>query len=94
MLELAGLDKRFGEKVVLRDLSLTVPPGQMFGFVGTNGAGKTTTMRIALGVLATDAGEEASALLPDGEYYTRPVAPGDAATLVWSANDAHPLAEA
>ncbi|WP_406281430.1 ABC transporter ATP-binding protein [Embleya sp. NBC_00896] len=57
MLELAGLDKRFGEKVVLRDLSLTVPPGQMFGFVGTNGAGKTTTMRIALGVLATDAGE-------------------------------------
>ncbi|MFI1378183.1 ABC transporter ATP-binding protein [Embleya sp. NPDC020886] len=57
MLELAGLDKRFGGKVVLDDLSLTVQPGQMFGFVGTNGAGKTTTMRIALGVLASDAGE-------------------------------------
>ncbi|MET7297579.1 ATP-binding cassette domain-containing protein [Embleya sp. NPDC005575] len=56
MLELAGLDKRFGEKVVLDDLSLTVQPGQMFGFVGTNGAGKTTTMRIALGVSAPDAG--------------------------------------
>ncbi|WP_439676962.1 ABC transporter ATP-binding protein [Embleya sp. MST-111070] len=57
MLELAGLDKRFGAKVVLDDLSLTVQPGQMFGFVGTNGAGKTTTMRIALGVLAADRGE-------------------------------------
>ncbi|MFI6978256.1 ABC transporter ATP-binding protein [Embleya sp. NPDC050154] len=57
MLELADLDKRFGEKVVLDGLSLTVQPGQMFGFVGTNGAGKTTTMRIALGVLAPDAGD-------------------------------------
>ncbi|MYW02060.1 ATP-binding cassette domain-containing protein [Streptomyces sp. SID3343] len=57
MLELVGLDKRFGEKVVLDDLSLTIRPGQMFGFVGTNGAGKTTTMRIALGVLTPDAGE-------------------------------------
>ena len=57
MLELVGLSKRFGEKVVLDDLSLTVRPGQMFGFVGTNGAGKTTTMRIALGVLAADGGE-------------------------------------
>lgn len=57
MLDLAGLGKRFGEKVVLRDLSFSVAPGQMFGFVGTNGAGKTTTMRIAMGVLATDEGE-------------------------------------
>ncbi|WP_424641746.1 ABC transporter ATP-binding protein [Embleya sp. AB8] len=57
MLELSGLDKRFGGKVVLDDLSLSVQPGQMFGFVGTNGAGKTTTMRIALGVLTPDAGE-------------------------------------
>ncbi|WP_436777139.1 ABC transporter ATP-binding protein [Yinghuangia sp. YIM S09857] len=57
MLDLAGLGKRFGEKVVLRDLSFSVAPGQMFGFVGTNGAGKTTTMRIAMGVLATDVGE-------------------------------------
>ncbi|MDI2128710.1 ABC transporter ATP-binding protein [Yinghuangia seranimata] len=57
MLDLVGLGKRFGEKVVLRDLSFSVAPGQMFGFVGTNGAGKTTTMRIALGVLASDSGE-------------------------------------
>lgn len=57
MLDLRGLGKRFGDKVVLDDLSFSVAPGQMFGFVGTNGAGKTTTMRIALGVLAADRGE-------------------------------------
>ena len=44
--------------------------------------------------LATDGGEEASALLPDGDFYARPVEPGDAATLVWSERDAHVLAEA
>jgi ABC-2 type transport system ATP-binding protein len=57
VLELDRLAKRFGDKTVLRGLSFSVAPGQMFGFVGTNGAGKTTTMRIALGVLAPDAGE-------------------------------------
>ncbi|HSA52419.1 MAG TPA: ATP-binding cassette domain-containing protein, partial [Yinghuangia sp.] len=57
MLDLIGLGKRFGGKVVLDGLSFSVAPGQMFGFVGTNGAGKTTTMRIALGVLAADRGE-------------------------------------
>jgi putative spermidine/putrescine transport system ATP-binding protein len=44
--------------------------------------------------LATDGGEEASALLPDGDYYARPVEPGDAATLVWSERDVHVLADA
>ncbi|MCF2526374.1 ABC transporter ATP-binding protein [Yinghuangia soli] len=57
MLDLIGLGKRFGDKTVLQDLSFSVGPGQMFGFVGTNGAGKTTTMRIAMGVLAGDRGE-------------------------------------
>ena len=42
--------------------------------------------------LATDAGEEASALVPDGDFYARPVEPGDAATLVWSERDVHVLA--
>ena len=57
MLELRGLAKRYGDVVALDDLSFTVRPGQMFGFVGTNGAGKTTAMRIVLGVLEADAGE-------------------------------------
>ncbi len=56
-LELIALSKRYGDTVALDDLSFSVAPGQMFGFVGPNGAGKTTTMRIALGVLAPDSGE-------------------------------------
>ncbi len=42
--------------------------------------------------LATDGGDEASALLPDGDFYARPVEPGDVATLVWSERDVHLLA--
>ena len=51
-----GLDKRFGRVVALDGLTFEVPAGEIFGFLGANGAGKTTTMRIALGVLAADAG--------------------------------------
>ncbi len=50
------LVKRFGSVVALDGLEFEVAPGQVFGFLGANGAGKTTTMRIALGVLAADAG--------------------------------------
>jgi ABC-2 type transport system ATP-binding protein len=56
-LVLDGLSRRYGDTVALDDLSFTVEPGQMFGFVGPNGAGKTTAMRIVLGVLTPDAGE-------------------------------------
>jgi ABC-2 type transport system ATP-binding protein len=57
MLEFDELSKRYGSTQALRELSFTVQPGQMFGFVGANGAGKTTAMRIALGVAAADSGE-------------------------------------
>lgn len=56
-LELRGLSKAFGTVRALDNLSLTVHEGEIYGFVGSNGAGKTTAMRIALGVLAPDAGE-------------------------------------
>ncbi|PZF79203.1 ABC transporter ATP-binding protein [Jiangella anatolica] len=56
MLELDRLSRRYGDVVALDDLSFTVRPGQMYGFVGTNGAGKTTAMRIILGVLEPDSG--------------------------------------
>ena len=56
MLELRGVTKRYGDRIAVDNLSLSVLPGQMFGFVGTNGAGKTTTMRILMGVLEQDAG--------------------------------------
>ena len=57
VLELTGVTKRFGERTVLHDLSLTVPEGAIYGFIGENGAGKTTTMKIILGLLAADGGE-------------------------------------
>ena len=55
-LELHGIRRAFGELLAVDDLSFSVPPGRMFGFVGRNGAGKTTTMRIICGLLAADDG--------------------------------------
>src|ERR671927_1477760 len=52
-----GVSKRYGDVVALDAMSFDVRAGELFGFVGANGAGKTTTMRIALGVLAADAGQ-------------------------------------
>jgi ABC-2 type transport system ATP-binding protein len=57
VLEFDRLSRRYGDVVALQDLSFHVRAGELFGFVGSNGAGKTTTMRIAMGVLAADAGE-------------------------------------
>ena len=50
------LHKRFGLIRALDGLSLEIPQGHIYGFLGANGAGKTTTMRIALGVLRADSG--------------------------------------
>ena len=57
MLDIDDLGKSFGDVRALNGVSLTVRAGQMYGFVGSNGAGKSTTMRIAMGVLAADAGQ-------------------------------------
>ena len=56
-LRLDGVDRSFGDRQVLNNVSFEVAAGRMTGFVGANGAGKTTTMRIILGVLSADAGE-------------------------------------
>jgi ABC-2 type transport system ATP-binding protein len=57
MLELDHLTKRYGAVTALDELTFSVAPGQMFGFLGANGAGKTTAMRAIMGVAATDRGE-------------------------------------
>jgi ABC-2 type transport system ATP-binding protein len=57
MLEIKELQRRFGERVAVDRVSMTVSDGELVGFVGGNGAGKTTTMRMIMGVLAADAGE-------------------------------------
>lgn len=46
MIEIKGLTKSFGNKIVLNDLNLTVPSHTIFGLVGINGAGKSTLLRI------------------------------------------------
>lgn len=55
-LEIRDLTKRFGDKVAVDSLSLTVPSGSFYGLVGPNGAGKTTTLSMATGLLRPDAG--------------------------------------
>jgi ABC-2 type transport system ATP-binding protein len=48
--------KRYGQTTALRELSLSVEPGEMFGLIGPDGAGKTTTIRLICGLLPADAG--------------------------------------
>mgnify|MGYP002624172081 CR=1 FL=1 len=55
-IEIRGIDKRFGEKQVLRNLSLTLPFGEVTCLMAPSGAGKTTLVRILLGLLKPDAG--------------------------------------
>lgn len=56
MVQFEHLHKRFGDRIILEDVSFSVPKGVVFGFLGENGAGKTTTMKILLGLLAADSG--------------------------------------
>jgi ABC-2 type transport system ATP-binding protein len=57
MIELRSVSKSYGKKAAVRDLSFTVRPGIVTGFIGPNGSGKSTTMRLILGLDAPDAGE-------------------------------------
>jgi ABC-2 type transport system ATP-binding protein len=50
------LGKRFSTTCAVDDLTLTVPPGEVFGFLGPNGAGKSTTIRMLLGLLRPSSG--------------------------------------
>ncbi len=56
MLELQGIVKRFGNFIALNNVSMTVPPGKVFGLLGPNGAGKTTLIRIITRITGPDAG--------------------------------------
>jgi lipopolysaccharide export system ATP-binding protein len=52
-----NLQKRFGERIVVRDVGLEVAQGEVVGLLGPNGAGKTTTFYMVVGVEAPDHGE-------------------------------------
>jgi ABC-2 type transport system ATP-binding protein len=56
MIVLDHVTKRFGEKVAVDDLSLTIPGGELFAVLGQNGAGKTTTIKMIAGLLRPNAG--------------------------------------
>lgn len=51
-----GLRKRYDRKLVVRDLSLEVPRGEVFGFLGPNGAGKSTSVKMLLGLVRPSGG--------------------------------------
>ena len=55
-IDVHGLNKSFGDKHVVRDLSLQVEHGQILGFLGPNGSGKTTSIRMLCGLLRPDSG--------------------------------------
>ena len=56
MIEVEHLTKRYGDVVAVDDISFTVRPGRVTGFLGRNGAGKSTTMRMILGLDAPTSG--------------------------------------
>ena len=56
VIDVEGLTKRFGDHVAVRDLSIKVKRGLIYGFLGPNGSGKTTTLRMLTGLLRPDSG--------------------------------------
>jgi ABC-2 type transport system ATP-binding protein len=56
-IDVHGLTKSFDGHVVVHDLSLKVPKGEIYGFLGPNGSGKTTTLRMLCGLLTPDSGD-------------------------------------
>jgi lipooligosaccharide transport system ATP-binding protein len=56
LLRVSHLTKKYGDAVVVDDLSFAIAPGECLGVIGPNGAGKTTTIRICLGLTGADGG--------------------------------------
>lgn len=57
MLEIKDLHKKYGRFYAVNGLNLSIPEGEIFGFVGPNGAGKSTTMKIICGLLTATSGQ-------------------------------------
>src|SRR5438105_10503327 len=55
--EIDQVTKRFGAHIAVNDLSLQVPGGVVYGFIGPNGSGKTTTLRMIMRILHPDHGD-------------------------------------
>ncbi|MFA6583995.1 MAG: ABC transporter ATP-binding protein [Elusimicrobiaceae bacterium] len=61
MIEIENLTKKFGDLTAVKNINLTIKPGEIFGFLGPNGAGKTTTVKILSGLMYPTAGRAAVA---------------------------------
>ena len=70
-LEAQALRKDFGPKTAVRDLTLSLPRGEVFGFLGPNGAGKTTSVKMLLGLVHPTAGRGRLLGKPIGETRAR-----------------------
>ncbi len=57
ILKTENLNKSFGKRKIIDNISLEVYSGEVFGFLGPNGAGKTTTIKMIMGFLAIDSGK-------------------------------------
>jgi gliding motility-associated transport system ATP-binding protein len=57
MITTKNLSKRYGDKLAVDDLTFSVAPGEVLGFLGANGAGKSTTMRMIAGFITPSAGQ-------------------------------------
>jgi ABC-2 type transport system ATP-binding protein len=86
MIEATGLTKDYGEKRAVDDLTFTVRPGIVTGFLGPNGSGKSTTMRLVLGLDAPTAGT----VTVNGKRYREHGAPLHEVGAVLEARSVHP----
>jgi len=57
IIQLKNVYKNYGEKKVLKGISLDIYPGQVIGYIGPNGAGKSTTVKILCGLISDFEGE-------------------------------------
>ncbi|WP_432493055.1 ATP-binding cassette domain-containing protein [Kineococcus auxinigenes] len=85
MIEAVGLRKVYGKKVAVHDLSFTVRPGIVTGFLGPNGSGKSTTMRMVVGLDRPTAGH----VLVDGKPFAQHHAPLSAVGALLDAKAVH-----
>jgi len=83
VIEVKNLRKAFGDKLLIDDLSFSLPPGGIVGIIGPNGAGKTTLFKMLTGVEAPDSGEIDSGDTIDIAYVDQSRDALDGSKTVW-----------
>ena len=68
VVEIESVTKTFGQHVAVDDLSLSVPTGSIYGFIGPNGSGKTTTLRMIMRIYHPDRGSGLIRVLGEERY--------------------------